>query len=139
MDVNVDRDEQARRIDAYPLVLPPEPQVDAVGTAHHPAQEEQQALAPARSARIGQEMSGTATRGAFVTRLTRLTQQPARGADGVAPRGKGVPQGAVPSHLGREEGSEGPMLALQDPGAGEQPRDVVSLEDAVLPPAQGCA
>jgi hypothetical protein len=53
-DVRVDGHDQHRRIDG------PEPEVDAVGAAHHPAQVEDEALARAARFRIGDEMPDAA-------------------------------------------------------------------------------
>src|ERR1700722_5990354 len=86
VDVDIDGDEQAGRVDV------PEAEVHAVGGTDHPAQEEKEALAAARAARVRQKVRGAATRAVAV--------EAARVTDGVAPDGQGFAQGVVRFQLG---------------------------------------
>ena len=57
VDVRVDGDEEHRRGDG------PEAQIDAVGRAHHPPEEQQQALDRGALRRIGEDVRRAAARG----------------------------------------------------------------------------
>jgi hypothetical protein len=96
VDVHVDRDEEAPGRDV------PHPEVDAIRGAHHPAKEKQQALAAARSPRIGQEVR-RATAPAIPTK-------PAGRADRIAPGAQRGPQDVARASSASKRAPRDPFL-----------------------------
>jgi hypothetical protein len=89
VNVHIDRHEEQRGIHA------PQTEIDAVGRTHHPAEEQEQALAATRATGVGEEMGGTTASAA--------APEPPRHAQGVAQRAKGTSQRCQIAQLRFEE------------------------------------
>src|SRR5580704_9074857 len=124
VDVDIDRNEQARGSHR------PHPEVDAVGRARHPPEEEQQTLATARAARIGEKVRRAPA--------PSISTEAARDANGVAKGRERDAKGAVGAlargrrarELPLEERAERPVLALHGAGSGKKAGEILPAEDA---------
>lgn len=141
VDVDVDGDDQPVGRDG------PKAEIDAVGLAHHPPREEEQALGGTPGAGIAEQVGRTASpaRVAFARR-----GEPSGAADAVAKArerlaerlgaavgvrgagGVGVRQGVGVGQIADERGSERAELALDAARADEETGEILSAEEAVL-------